>query len=73
MGEPALPLVSYMVIRTEKMVLPLTCCRTLENRPCTLPGQYSMADPHDGGPKEHGRAGPSATVDKRERPSSIAT
>lgn len=58
MGELALPLVSCAVIRAGKMVLPFTCCRTLENRPCTLPGQYSLADPGDGSPGGHGRAGP---------------
>lgn len=58
MGEPALPLVSCTVIRAENMVLPFTCCRTLENRPYTLPGQYSIADPGDGGTGVHGRVGP---------------
>lgn len=29
--------------------LALTCCRTLEKRPCVLPGQQSRAGPGDNG------------------------
>lgn len=53
-----LVLVSCAVIRAEEMVLPLTCYRTLENRPYTLPGEHSIADPGNEGPGSMGELAP---------------
>lgn len=36
-------------IRAGELALPLTCCITWKNRPCTLPGQHSRASPRCGG------------------------